>query len=209
LPFRAKFEYISYWNISTLFLIKHILGIDYKVKGFSQVPKDKPFVVLSNHQSQLETFLLLLLFKPVSIIIKKELLSIPGFGWGLAMLKPIPIDRSNPKQALKQIQSIGSERIQQDNLPVLIFPEGTRVAPNKQVKYARSGAALAIANNIPVVYVAHNAGHFWPSDKFLKYPGLFQINISPPQDVTGKTAKEITEEAEQWIRGNMPEPQFK
>lgn len=209
LPFKAKYEYISYWNLATLFLVKHILGIKYKIYGYSKLPKNTPYIVLSNHQSQLETFLLLLLFKPVSIILKKELLDIPGFGWGLRMLKPIAIDRSNPKQALKQIQRIGLERLQKDKLPILIFPEGTRIAPDQKGKYARSGAALAITANVPVVFVSHNAGYFWPSDGFRKFPGVFEVKISEPQDVSGKTAKEVTNAAEQWIRGNVPDPQYK
>jgi 1-acyl-sn-glycerol-3-phosphate acyltransferase len=151
----------------------------------------------------------LLLLRPVSIILKKELLSIPGFGWGLRMLKPIAIDRSNPKQALKQIQKIGLSRLQEDKIPLLIFPEGTRVAVDGTAKYARSGAALAIASECPIIFIAHNAGYFWPSDEFHKTPGTLEVIISEPQNIQGKSSKEITDAAEVWIRANVRPPKFR
>lgn len=208
LPFKTKFRFICYWNRVTLFFVRFLLGIKVDIQGLENLPKNQPYVVLANHQSQLETFVLLLILQPVSIIIKKELLKIPGFGWGLGMLKPIAIDRSNPKQALKDIQQAGKKRLQEDNIAVMIFPEGTRVDPEKNVKYARSGASLAINSQVPVVFIAHNAGYFWPSDKFFKFPGTMQMHISKPVDSEGLTAKTLTEQAQQWIIEHTEKPRF-
>lgn len=209
LPFETKFSYLANWNRITIFLTKYLAGIDYKVTGLENLPKDGTYVVLAKHQSQWETYFLLLLFYPVSLILKKELLEIPGFGWGLRMMKTIPIDRSNPKQALKQIQTTGLIRLKEDKLPVLIFPEGTRIRWGETGKYARSGAALAISANVPVVLISHNAGYFWPADTFLKKPGIVDVVISEPIYPDGKTALELTAEAEKWIEANIREPRTK
>lgn len=207
LPFRTKFAYLTVWNRTVVFLSRYLLGIRYRVKGLKNIPKDGPFIILAKHQSQWETFFLLLLFNPVSIILKKELLSIPGFGWGLRMMKTIAIDRSNPKQAMKQIQSEGLVRLKEDRIPILIFPEGTRIPFGQKGKYARGGASLAIAGDVPVIFVTHNAGYFWPADRFLKYPGTVDMIISEPVNAHGKTALELTTLAEEWIETNLPQPQ--
>lgn len=205
-PFRTKFAYLSNWNRVTIFLAKYIAGIDYKVTGLENIPQQGPYVVLAKHQSQWETYFLLLLFYPVSIILKKELLKIPGFGWGLQMLKAIPIDRSNPKQAIRQIQSEGLVRLKEDQIPVLIFPEGTRIPFGQSGKYARSGAALAAAAEVPLLLVSHNAGFFWPADTFLKRPGTIEVIISKPIDTHGKSALELTNAAQEWIETNIRVP---
>jgi len=205
-PFKMQFSYLANWNRVTVFLAKHLAGIHYTVEGLDNLPKDQPFVVIAKHQSQWETYFLLLLLYPVSIILKKELLKIPGFGWGLRMLKTIPIDRKNPKQAIKQIQSEGLKRLKDDRLPILIFPEGTRIPFGETGKYARSGAALAIAAEVPLILISHNAGYFWPADSFLKRSGTVEVVISKPIDPRGKTALELTNEAQAWIESNIRPP---
>ncbi len=207
MPVNARFNYITLWNHSVVFLAKILCGVKYKISGKENIPKQGSYVVLAKHQSQWETFILLLLFKPVSIILKQELLELFAFGHGLQLLKPIAIDRNNPKQALKKIQSEGIKRLKEDNMPVLIFPEGTRTNPGETSKYARSGAALAIAAEVPVILVSHNAGYFWPADKFIKNPGTIEMEISPPIDVTGKTALEVTREAQEWIESRIKKPE--
>lgn len=203
LPFETQYNYLANWNRSVIFFAKYLVGIKYEIIGLENIPKDSSYVVLSKHQSQWETFYLLLLFKPISIILKQELLKIPGFGWGLRLIKPIAIDRSNPKQALKHIQKEGKKRLLDDKLPVLVFPEGTRIPVGEKRKYAKGGAALAINAGVPLLLVSHNAGNFWPADGFLKYPGTVKLHISKPIDTTGRTAKELTEEAQQWIEDHI------
>lgn len=203
-PLNTRYGYIVYWNKIILKTCKLLCGIDYKIIGMENIPKERPFVVLSNHQSQWETFLLLTLFQPICIVLKQELLKIPGFGWGLSLLKPIAIDRENPKQALRQIREDGKSRLQ-EGLPVLIFPEGTRVPYGETAKYARSGASLAVDNNVPVIFVAHNAGYFWPSGGFKKFPGTVTISISEAIDTSDKNAKQLTAEAQEWIEAHIAE----
>lgn len=205
-PFRWKFSYLANWNRISIWMVKYLAGVSYHVSGLENIPEHGPYVVLAKHQSQWETVFLLLLFYPVSIILKKELLAIPGFGWGLRMLKPIPIDRSNPKQAIKQIQSEGLIRLKEDKIPILIFPEGTRMPFGKVGKYARGGAALAVAAEVPLLFITHNAGYFWPNHSFMKRPGIIDVVISKPVDAHGKTSLELTQEAQEWIEANLPSP---
>lgn len=203
LPFRTRFTIIAYWSKFCILFTRIFCGIRYNITGLENLPKDQAYVVLSKHQSQWETYFLMQLLAPVSIICKKELLKIPGFGYGLSLLKPIAIDRSNPRQALKDIQTIGLQRLQEDKVPVLIFPEGTRTDIGKTGKYARGGAQLAIKAGVPVVFISHNAGYCWPSGEFIKYPGSVDIVISEPVTTEGKTALELTNEAESWIESHV------
>lgn len=207
LPYRQRLAIILLWNRFVLAAAKYVCGIHYRIHGLENLPTGS-YVALAKHQSAWETFLLLLVLRPVSIILKKELLNIPGFGWGLRMLKPIPIDRDNPRVALRQIQETGLQRLQQENMPVLVFPEGTRIAPGKTGRYARSGASLAVAANVPLVFIAHNAGYFWPSSHMMKYPGTIDLYISEPVSTEGRSAAELTKMAEAWIEShvNVPQP---
>ena len=198
LPYRIRAPYILGWNYCTVFWAKLTCGLNYQITGLENLPTDRPFVALSKHQSQWETFFLLYFLKPVSIVLKQELLSVPVFGWGLGMVDPIAIDRSNPKQALKKIQSDGVDKIQQ-NRNVLIFPEGTRTPPGQAGNYARGGANIAVASNAPIIPIAHNAGVYWPSDRFIKYPGTIQIVVGKPIETTDKTSREVNEQAKTWI----------
>jgi 1-acyl-sn-glycerol-3-phosphate acyltransferase len=138
----------------------------------------------------------------VSTILKKELLRIPFFGWGLASLRPIAIDRSSPIQALKDVKNKGIERIKEGN-NLLIFPEGTRTPLGQVGNYARSGADIAVTAGVPVVAVAHNAAECWPHKHFLKYPGTISVVISEPIETAGRDRKELTEEVKSWIEGEI------
>lgn len=206
LPYNQRLAIILLWNRFVLASAKYVCGIHYRIHGLENLPKGA-YVALSKHQSAWETFLLLLILKPVSIILKKELLKIPGFGWGLRMLKPIPIDRDNPRVALRQIRDLGLQRLKEDNMPVLVFPEGTRMAPGEAGRYARSGASLAIDAGVPLVFIAHNAGYFWPSSHMTKYPGTIDVYISEPVNTEGRSAAELTQMAEQWIETHVKAPQ--
>lgn len=207
LPIHQRFVYISWWTYLTLWLLKVLCGIDYRIHGRENLPGHGPFVVLAKHQSAWETFLLLMLLKPVSIILKQELLKIPAFGWGLATIKPIAIDRSNPKKAIRQIRETGLMRLRQNHMPVLIFPEGTRIAAGQTGKYARGGAALAMEAGVPVVFIAHNAGYFWPSGQMPQRPGTIDLYISKPVNSTDyDNPRTLTAEAQAWIEAHVFEP---
>ncbi len=126
----------------------------------------------------------------------------PFFGWGLAAMKMISIDRAAAKDALKQVFDQGRERLSAGYW-VVIFPEGTRVAPGETARYKPGGAHLAVRSGARVVPVAHNAGEFWRKDRFTIAPGLITVSIGPPIDPTGKTAAKINALAAAWIETEM------
>lgn len=189
-------ELILHWLNLCCGIRVHIIGRDNLPPG--------PFVVLSNHQSPWETFYLQRHLRPVSTILKKELLKIPLFGWGLASVKPIAIDRSNPRQAIKEVMEQGKQRLADGN-SVIVYPEGTRLNHGEYGQYARSGAALAVAAGVPIVPVAHNAGKHWPARRFLKHPGTITLVFGPPLDTAGGDSKALTQAAEEWIKATQRE----
>lgn len=197
LPYSIRWRIVTLWNRFTMFWLW--LCCDVKINIIGQRRRDRyPCVVLAKHQSTWETMFLQYYFGPVSTILKKELLRIPFFGWGLASIRSIAIDRKNPVQALKDIKTKGLERIRQGN-NLLIFPEGTRIPLGEVGNYARSGADIACAAGVPVVPVAHNAAECWPHKHFLKYPGTITVVIGEPIDTIGRDRKDVTEEVKTWI----------
>ncbi len=201
LPYSWRWRIVTLWNRSVMLWLYLCCGIKFKVIGKRHFDR-YPCVVLAKHQSTWETMFLQYYFGPVSTILKKELLSIPFFGWGLASLRPIAIDRSNPIQALKDVKNKGIERLKEGN-NLLIFPEGTRTPPGQMGTYARSGADIAVSAGVPIVAVAHNAAECWPHKQFLKYPGTISVVISEPIETTGKDRKELTEYVKEWIENEI------
>jgi 1-acyl-sn-glycerol-3-phosphate acyltransferase len=199
--YEVRCKFILIWNRFVIFWLKITCGVRYQVFGAENLPK-QPYVALSKHQSQWETVFLQAFLFPVSFVLKRELLSVPFFGWALRLTKPIAINRSNPKQSLKQILQDGQKRLG-EGISVLIFPEGTRIEPGQPSKYARGGANIAVAAKVPVVPIAVNAGYCWPSKGYIKYPGKITVNIGKPINTTELTSREITEQAEQWIEAEM------
>jgi 1-acyl-sn-glycerol-3-phosphate acyltransferase len=201
LPFRARYRLvIQTWCRCATWLAKVVAGIHYEVRGLENIPQ-QPCVILAKHQSTWETFFLSALFEPLSQVVKRELLYVPFFGWAMAMLKPIAIDRSNPKAALKQLAKQGDERIKQGAW-VLIFPEGTRIPPGQIGKFSRGGAALAVNAGLPVLPIAHNAGELWPKQGWAKYPGTIQVVIGPVMHAEGEGPRaiaELNERAYAWV----------
>lgn len=199
--YKRRHDIVSLGASSTSFFLQLWCGVKIEIEGKENIPEG-PMVILAKHQSTWETYHLQRLFRPVSTILKKELLEIPIFGWGLSKLHPIGIDRSNPRAAMKQIMEQGKDRLAMGN-NVVIYPEGTRVDPGQRGKYARSGAALAIAAGVPVLPVAHNAGVCWPGKRFLKFPGTIKVIIGEPIDTTDANSKALTEQVEQWIEAKQ------
>ncbi len=203
LPYRLLNPYLLLWNRWAVRWLKWTCGLDYELSGAENLPNE-PFVALCKHTSQWETFFLQYRLAPVSIVLKRELLRLPFFGWGLRLARPIAIDRGNPKQALRQIMEQGKNRLA-DDISILVFPEGTRRNAGKNTKYARSGASVAIAAGAPVVPIAHNAGEFWPAGSYIKYPGRVSVKIGPPiyPGREGSDSRVITEQARQWIEAEV------
>jgi 1-acyl-sn-glycerol-3-phosphate acyltransferase len=197
LPAMTRYRVISQWSRIVQWLSRVIVGITYRVEGLENLPAG-PAVILSKHQSAWETILFQQIFPPMSFVLKKNLLYIPFFGWGLALFSPIAIDRGAGREALKQIETQGRERLK-SGFWVLIFPEGTRVAPGATARFQVGGAWLAVKSGVPVVPVAHNAGRFWPKNGFRKYPGEIVVKIGAPIPTTGRKASQVLAESENWI----------
>ena len=202
LPFRARYRLvIQTWCRCATWLAKVVAGIHYEVRGLENIPQ-QPCVILAKHQSTWETFFLSAFFEPLSQVVKRELLYVPFFGWAMAMLKPIAIDRSNPKAALKQLAKQGHERLGQGAW-VLIFPEGTRIPPGQIGKFSRGGTSLAVNAGLPVLPIAHNAGEFWPKHGWAKYPGTIKVVIGPVMHAEGtgpRAIAELNERAFAWVQ---------
>lgn len=208
LPYRWRYTLIvNWWSRLAIWLAKHLVGIRYEVIGREHIPA-QPGVILANHQSTWETFFLQQIFQPQTQLIKKELLYVPFFGWAFALAKPIAIDRKNSRDSLKQLSQVGGQRLA-EGIWILVFPEGTRMLPGTPIKFSRGGAALACANNAPVIPVAHNAGEFWPKIGWGKRPGTVKVMIGPalyPKGSDPRAIVELNKQTEAWINQALASP---
>lgn len=201
-PLHYRYALIRYFSYAYIHVLKFVCHIDYVVEGLENLPKDRCGIVLCKHQSAWETFFLPILFYEPAVIIKRELLWIPFFGWGLAASEPIAIDRRNKSSAMQQVINKGRKCLEQGRW-VLIFPEGTRVPYGEVGHYKLGGPRLAAATGYPVVPVAHNAGLVWPRRKFIKQPGTVHIIIGPMIESEGRTPEEILNRTKGWIESTM------
>ena len=186
----------SFWISFILKLLRFLCGLDWKVTGLSNIP-NSPVIVISNHQGQWESLYLQTLIHPISSIIKQELLLIPFFGWALAFMRPIPINRKNKFQSLRKVINEASKRLN-DGSSVLIFPEGTRIKPENGIaEFSNSCGLLSVKNNIPILPICHNSGKFWENKKFIKKSGLINVRIGPL--FKGDDPKVLTNEVKAWM----------
>ncbi len=202
-PFHPLIRYriISGWALIMLWLLRVLCGIRMEVRGAGNIPRE-PCIVLCKHQSAWETIALQKVFPPQVWVLKRELLWLPFFGWGLAMTSPIAIKRSEGREAIRQLLRQGKERLAQ-GFCVVIFPEGTRIPYGQRGKYKIGGALLGASSGAPVVPVAHNAGRLWGRDSFLKHPGVITMSIGAPIDPAGLKAEEINRRVEEWIENEV------
>jgi len=191
------------WARLMMWSLKVFCGLRYQVRGAENVP-DRPCVAMVKHQSAWETIASHLLFPDAAWVFKRELLWIPIFGWGLALTRPIAVDRGSPRQALDKVIRKGKALLAEGRI-IVIFPEGTRVPPGERGKYGPGGSLLAVKAGVPAVPVAHNAGVFWPRASFVKYPGTIQVVIGPVIESGGRSARELNNAVEEWIEETMAE----
>lgn len=179
-------------------------GIDYRIIGLENLKylEKTPHFIVSNHQSALETLIYTIILPPHSFVLKKELLYIPFFGWGLAKSKPIAINRKDGKNALKQISKQAKERFAEGR-SVIIFPEGTRVPFGEVVPFKKGGFIVAKQLEAPILPMAINSGIAAPKGRFLKEPGIITIVIGAPIEAASRTTSELAKETESWIRGHI------
>jgi 1-acyl-sn-glycerol-3-phosphate acyltransferase len=200
---RASYAVAVTWARLVTYLAKRICGLDYTVEGLENLPS-RPAIALIKHSSAYETIVQLLIFPRQCWVLKRELMWAPFFGWALATLHPIAIDRKGGRNAVDQVLAQGKRRLE-EGIWVMIFPEGTRMAPGQTRRYGISGALLASESGSLVVPVAHNAGDFWPRRGLRKRPGVVRFCIGPPLAAAGRDPRAINEEVQAWIEAKVAE----
>lgn len=193
------------WLALAADVARPLLGIRRRVTGLEHLPTDpaQGVVLLVKHQSAYETFMMpAILPRRVAYVFKKELLYIPFFGWSMACMDMIHIDRGHPTRAFVRVIKQG-KRLLGQGVWVVMFPEGTRTPRGHVGKYMVSGARLAIEAGVPVVPVAVTSGRVWPKSGFVKRPGLVEVSIGVPIASTGRKADELMHEVQTWIEAEM------
>ncbi len=200
-----RYSFIGIWNKVVIYVLQYLCGIHYEIRGMENMEAvlNEPVVILSKHQSAYETIAYIaLLPKQLCFVFKRELLWIPFFGWALALLKMIHINRASKQTAAISVASQGRKRLGEGKW-IMLFPEGTRTPIGSNKPYRKGGARLASATGALVIPIAHNAGRFWPKNSFLKKPGTVIFSIGPVIRSDGKSAEALQQEVEGWIESEM------
>ncbi|MEL5848422.1 MAG: lysophospholipid acyltransferase family protein [Candidatus Igneacidithiobacillus chanchocoensis] len=205
LPFPLLPQGWRYWGCGTWArvgssIFTATLGLRVRVAGLENLPRG-PCVIVSNHQSALETLLLWRYFPRLAFVLKGELLRLPIIGWYLPLSAPIAIDRQAGRQALKQVLEQGEQRLR-DGIPVLLFPEGTRQPCGQLGDFHQTAAALAQRAGVPILPLALNSGCFWPRGEWRKRGGELHLHFGPSMAATGRSA-EITAQLREWIAAQL------
>lgn len=197
-PPRASAWLARSWARANLSALGWICGLRYRIQGLDQLPQET-VVVLAKHQSTWETIALrAILPLEQSWVLKRELMRVPFFGWAMSRFQPIAINRADGRRAVTQLIRDGV-RLLDAGRWVIVFPEGTRVAPGTPQPYGIGGALLAERSGRPVLPIAHNAGHFWGRRSLRKRPGTIDMVIGPMIQTSGRKATEINAAVEEWI----------
>ena len=201
LPPIPRYRFITHWCALNLWAARAICGIRHRVIGIENVG-DAPKIVACKHSSTWETLFLSRLLPPLSYVAKKELLSVPFFGWGFKLASPITIDRKAGQDAMTQIASQGRERFAQ-GFWIILYPEGTRIRAGKRVRYKTGVARLAIEMKTPVLPIAHNAGWLWPKGIMGKRPGTITLSIGKPIEPGAMEPAQMMHAIETWIEDEV------
>lgn len=182
-----------------------ILGIRNRVTGYENLPvgNTAPAVLLVKHQSTWETFAMpALMPHPLAYVFKRELLYVPFFGWAMARLDMIHIDRSKRAQAFNKVVQQGQRLLDQGTW-VIMFPEGTRIPRGQKGQYKSGGTRLAVMTGAPVIPVAVTSAKCWPRRALIKRPGVVDFSIGKPIPSVGREPDELMREVEAWIEAEM------
>jgi len=202
-PLSTRWALLQHWVKFILWWLNLSCRLKHEVQGLEHV-SDGPAIVFAKHQSTWETIALQSIFPLQVWVAKRELMWLPFFGWGLALMKCIAIKRGTGRAAIKQLVQQGKARLD-EGIWIVIFPEGTRIPPGQKGQYRIGGAILAQKTGYPIIPVAHNAGEYWPRRSFIKHPGIIQVRVGAPISTTGKSAQQILDEASGWIEDRMAE----
>jgi 1-acyl-sn-glycerol-3-phosphate acyltransferase len=182
-----------------------LLGIRTRVAGMENLPRDKRAgaILLVKHQSTYETFLMpVLMPHPLAYVFKRELIYLPFFGWAIARLDMIHIDRGQRAQAFGKVITQG-RRLLDQGIWVIMFPEGTRIPRGQRGRYKTGGTRLAVETGVPVIPIAVTSARVWPRKAFIKRPGVVDVSIGPAIPSVGRQPDELMQEVEDWIEGEM------
>jgi len=193
----TRYRFITSYSRMVIWLARAICGIRYELRGMEHLP-ERPSIVLSKHQSAWETLAFQVFLPPQVWVLKRSLLRLPFFGWALALMNPIAIERDAGMRALKQTLEQGRARLA-DGWWIVIFPEGTRIAPGQRGRYHLGGAWLACQAGAAVLPIAHNAGTLWGRNKFVKYPGTITVSIGPLLQSKDAQPDALNRKVEDWI----------
>jgi 1-acyl-sn-glycerol-3-phosphate acyltransferase len=205
MSFRRRFWMAGVMTRVVFFALRVLCGLRFTVEGRENLPPGN-HVIFMKHSSTWETFAIMILFEPLVWVMKREILWIPFVGWGCMLAKCIAIDRKAGTAAVNQVLTQGKDRMDRLGAWVLVFPEGTRMAPGETRKYGSSGTLLAIKEKKFIVPVAHNAGYFWPRRGVLKKRGTIRVVIGPPFEAGGREARELNEDIQKWIEAHSKAP---
>ncbi len=190
------------WLRTSIWGAKVICGVHARLHGFERLP-DSPVVLLPKHQSTWETFAFPgLMPHPLCYVFKRELLYIPFFGWAMARMDMIHIDRSKRAQAWALVAEQG-KRFMDKGHWVIMFPEGTRAPRGGRGTYKSGGTRLAITTGRPVVPIAVTSARCWPRKSFVLRPGVIDVSIGMPIPTAGREPDELMREVETWIEAEM------
>lgn len=176
-PPRPLLAYSRFWIRGALWLLRVTVGLTHEVRGREHIPAG-PALFAVKHQSAWDTLAINLIIQDAAIVLKRELTWIPVFGWCLLRARQIPIDRSGGMSALRKMIAAARDRLSEGR-SIVIYPEGTRVAPGTAKPYHAGIAALQSALDVPVVPVALNSGLFWPRRSLALRPGQITIEFLP------------------------------
>lgn len=191
---------LATWGAKVICGVRHrMLGLDH----LAQADRGGAIVMCPKHQSTWETFAFPgLMPHPLAYVFKKELLSIPFFGWAMGRLDMIHIDRSQRARAWAKVARQGKQFMAQGNW-VIMFPEGTRAARGQKEPYKSGATRLAVGAGASVLPVAVTSARCWPRKSFMLRPGVIDVSIGPLIAGEGRQADEMMAEVEAWIEGEM------
>jgi len=193
------------WLASAMKGLRAICGVEWRVTGMENLPvgRTSPAILLVKHQSTLETFLMpVLMPHPLAYVFKKELLYVPFFGWAMARLDMIHIDRSQRTQAFNKVVQQGQKLLDQ-GIWIIMFPEGTRIPRGQKGTYKSGGTRLAVATGAPVIPIAVTSAKCWERKAFIKRPGIVDVSIGQPIPSAGRDPEDLMREVEHWIESEM------
>jgi 1-acyl-sn-glycerol-3-phosphate acyltransferase len=174
-PRRRVMQFGRFWAKSVLFLLRAIVGLDGEIRGLDKLPHG-PCIIAMKHQSAWDTLILPVALGDPAVVLKRELLWVPLYGWYAARAGSIAITRRGGARALRGMVA-AARHVAAAGRPVVIFPEGTRIAPGRRLPYQPGVAALYQALAVPLVPAAVNSGLFWGRRSFVKRPGRITLEF--------------------------------